>query len=136
MANSFYSHLAFILPGSNANIAALKNALVDFYARPVISENPAISLDGDDISVRFADDYTFHIVFSNEAHVNTEAREVAEEQELDWNEDPFDKSALAQSVSRFEIWGDEDFDMDYFNDSLFILQKIEEFDHVVIFQNS
>ncbi|HEY9257705.1 hypothetical protein [Chitinophaga sp.] len=136
MANSFYSYLAFILPGSNANINTLKNELTDFYSKPVIDDQPVISINGNDISVRFQDDYTFHIVFSAEAHVNTEARELAEEQALDWNEAPFDKTALAQSASRFEIWGEQDFDMDYFNDSLFIIQKIEEFDNVIIFQNN
>jgi hypothetical protein len=125
MANSFYSYLAFILPGSNANIDTLKNGLTDFYGRPVIDDQPAISIDENEITVRFSDDYTFHIAFSAETHVNIEARELAEEQALDWNEHPFNKAALAQSNSRFEIWGEEDYDMDYFNDSLFIIQKIE-----------
>lgn len=136
MANSFYSYLAFLLPGSNANIDTLKSALTDFYAKPVIDNKPTISIEGDEISVRFEDEYTFHIAFSAEAHVNIEARELAEEQALDWNEEPFDKAALAQSVSRFEIWGEEDYDMDYFNDSLFIVQKIEEFTNIIIFQNN
>ena len=34
---------------------------------------------------------------------------------------------------RFEIWGDEDFDMDYFNDSLYIIEQIEKFDGIIIF---
>ncbi|MGO4293929.1 hypothetical protein [Chitinophaga sp. RAB17] len=136
MANSFYSYLAFILPDANANIDTLKNALTDFYSGPEIENQPTVSMNENEITVRFEDDYTFHIAFSNDAHVNVEARELAEEQALDWNEAAFDKAALARSTSRFEIWGEEDYDMDYFNDSLFIIQKIEEFNGVIIFQNN
>lgn len=136
MAHSFYSYLVFILPGSNANLDTLKNELTDFYSGPEMDNKPTISINGNELDLRFEDGYTFLVVFSDEAHVNVEARELAEDQTLDWNEQPVDQNALAQSTSRFEIGGEEDDDMDYFNDSLFIIQKIEEFNNVVIFQNN
>ncbi|KAF2517014.1 hypothetical protein [Flavobacterium foetidum] len=135
MAYSFYSHLAFLPPSSNADLAVLKNHLETFYARPVITDKPKIILNGKQITVTFKDGYNFYIYLSEEKHVNQEALEIAEDLEEDWNEKPFDKEKLKASNKRFELWGDQDFDMDYFNDSLFIVNQIEKFDDVIIFQN-
>ncbi|MFB9076556.1 hypothetical protein ACFFLS_25090 [Flavobacterium procerum] len=135
MANSFYSHLAFLPPSSNANLVVLKNHLETFYSRPVITDKPQIVLSEKQITITFNDGYNFYIYLSEEKHVNEEALEIAEDLEEDWNEKPFDKEKLKTAQKRFEVWGDQDFDMDYFNDSLFIIDQIEKFDDVIIFQN-
>ena len=133
MANTFYSYLAFITPTSDASLIALKNNLETFYDRPVIENKPEILLEDNQINIIFDDEYQLYIAFSEEEYVNEEALEIAQEQQLDWNENTFDKTVLETCRKRFEIWGDDDFDMDYFNDSLFVIEQIEQFSDVIIF---
>ncbi|MFZ0597769.1 MAG: hypothetical protein WAM46_12385 [Flavobacterium sp.] len=132
MANTYYSYLAFIAPNSDANLIALKNNLDAFY-EPVTENKPAIVLKSDQINLVFEDDYRLYIEFSEEAYVNEEALEIAAEHKFDWNENSFDKAKLETCNKRFEVWGDDDFDMEYFNDSLYIIEEIERFSDVIIF---
>lgn len=133
MANTFYSYLAFITPTSDASLIAIKNNLETFYEKPVIENKPEIVLENDQITIAFEDDYHLYIAFSQEEYVNEEALEIASEHDLDWNENAVDKAKLETCHKRFEVWGDDDFDMDYFNDSLFIVEEIERFSDVIIF---
>lgn len=133
MSHTFYSYLAFITPTSDASLIALKNNLETFYQKETIESKPEIVLDENQIDIVFDEDYRLHIAFSDEEYVNEEALELAEQYELDWNENTFDKATLQTCQKRFEIWGDEDFDMDYFNDSLFVIEEIENFSDVIIF---
>lgn len=134
MANSFYSYSAFIPPTSNADITVLKDYLEAFYSESD-AENPEIILDDNEIKLTFDDEYNFYIYLAEEEHVNQEALEIADDLEEDWNENVYDKEKLKASTKRFEMWGDPDFDMDYFNDSLFILDQLEKFNDLIIFQN-
>ena len=136
MADSFYSYLAFIQPTSNADIIVLKRLLAEFYSTQTLEDTPIISLVDDKITLTFSDNYRFFIHLSDEIHVIVEAKEFAQENSLDWNEEPFDKKKLETSNKRFEISGDDDFDMDRFNDSLFILHVIERFTGIIIFNGS
>lgn len=131
MANSFYSYSAYIANSSNADITVLKEYLDSFYA----SDHPEITLIDNQIKITFDDDYNFYVYLSNEKHVKEEAKEIAADLEEDWNENLYDKEKLKTSTKRFEIWGDPDFDMDYFNDSLFIIDQVEKFNDIIIFQN-
>ena len=131
MANTFYSYSAYITPSSNADITVLKDYLEDFYQE----ENPEILLSNNEIKITFDDEYNFYIYLATEEHVNQEALEIADDLETDFNENLYDKEKLKASKKRFEMWGDPDFDMDYFNDSLFIIQQIEKFNDIIIFQN-
>ncbi|WP_394776631.1 hypothetical protein [Flavobacterium sp.] len=132
MANTYYSYLAFIAPTSDANLIALKNNLESFY-QSVTENKPEIVLENNQINLVFEDNYRLYIAFSEEAYVNEEALEIAAESKLDWNETAFDKAKLETCNKRFEVWGDDDFDMEYFNDSLYIIEEIERFNDVVIF---
>ncbi|WP_433812857.1 hypothetical protein [Flavobacterium johnsoniae] len=131
MANSFYSYSAYISPSSNADIKVLKEFLDAFYQE---SDNK-ITLSDNQITITFDDEYNFYIYLAEEEHVNQEALEIADYLEEDWNETSYDKEKLKASKKRFEIWGDSDFDMDYFNDSLFIIEQVEKFNDIIIFQN-
>ncbi|GAA6768078.1 hypothetical protein AAFH68_40300 [Flavobacterium sp. CGRL1] len=131
MANSFYSYSAYISPSSNADIKVLKEFLDAFYQE---SDNK-ITLNDNQITITFDDEYNFYIYLAEEEHVNQEALEISDYLEEDWNENPYDKEKLKASKKRFEIWGDPDFDMDYFNDSLFIIEQVEKFNDIIIFQN-
>jgi hypothetical protein len=131
MANSFYSYSAYIPPSSNADIKVLKEFLDAFYQE---SDNK-ITLSDNQITITFDDEYDFYIYLAEEEHVNQEALEIADYLKEDWNENFYDKEKLKASKKRFEIWGDPDFDMDYFNDSLFIIEQVEKFNDIIIFQN-
>jgi len=131
MANSFYSYSAYISPSSNADIKILKEFLDAFYQE---SDNK-ITLSDNQITITFDDEYNFYIYLAEEEHVNQEALEIADYLEEDWNETPYDKEKLKASKKRFEVWGDPDFDIDYFNDSLFIIDQVEKFNDIIIFQN-
>lgn len=133
MAHTSYSNLAFIAPSSNADLTLLKNNLEAFYNRPVIKTKPEIVCDHHKITITFNDGYRLYIVFNDDEYVNTEAKEMADIFALDWNDNSFDKEKLKTCNKRFEVWGDSDFDMEYFNDSLFVLEEIEQFHDVVIF---
>lgn len=132
MANTYYSYLAFIAPTSDGNLIALKNNLETFY-KSVTENKPEILLENEQINLVFEDNYRLYIAFSEESYVNEEALEIAAESKLDWNETAFDKAKLETCNKRFEVWGDDDFDMEYFNDSLYIIEEIERFNDVVIF---
>ncbi|WP_343616815.1 hypothetical protein [Flavobacterium sp.] len=131
MANTFYSYSAYITPSSNADITVLKDYLEDFYQE----ENPEILLSDNEIKITFDNEYNFYIYLATEEHVNQEALEIADDLETDFNENLYDKEKLKASKKRFEMWGDPDFDMDYFNDSLFLIEQIEKFNDIIIFQN-
>lgn len=133
MANTFYSYLAFITPASDANLIVLKNNLEIFYARPAIKDKPEIVFENNQITIIFDGEYRLSIAFSEEEYVNEEALEIAQQQQLDYNENIFDKTQLETCCKRFEVWGDDDFDMDYFNDSLFVIEAIEKFNGIIIF---
>ena len=135
MANTFYSYSAYILPSSNAEITVLKGYLDSFYHKPENIDEPKIVLNDNQITITFNDEYNFYIYLSQEKHINDEAVEIADDLETDWNENLYDKEKLKTSIKRFEVWGDPDFDMDYFNDSLFIIDQIEKFSEILIFQN-
>jgi len=133
MASAFYSYLAFIEPGSNANLETLKNNLDKFYTKPTIKNKPEIILKERSITLTFNDGYSFYINLSNEKHVNVEAREFAGRGVSDWLEKPVDKEKLNSCTSRFEIYGDDDYNMNYFNDSLYIIEYIGIFKGVIVF---
>lgn len=135
MANTFYSYSVYIEPSSNAAISILKDNLDSFYQKQIITNKPEIVLIDNQITITFDDDYNFYIYLSDEEHVNEEATEIANDQDVDWNENIFDKEKLKTCKKRFEVWGDDDFDIDYFNDSLFIIEQIENFNNIIIFQN-
>ncbi|MEO6305219.1 MAG: hypothetical protein ABIP51_18815 [Bacteroidia bacterium] len=133
MASAYYSYLAFIEPGSDANLEILKTNLDEFYAKPTITNKPDITLNSRSITLTFNDGYAFYINLSNEQHVNGEAKEFADTNDLDWYEKPVDKEKLLSCTSRLEIYGEDDYNMNYFNDSLYIVETIGAFKGVIVF---
>jgi hypothetical protein len=130
MAYTFYQYLAFIQPDSDADLTVLKNNLESFYEKS--GRRPNISQIDKMITVDF-NNYKFEISFSDGSHVIEEAAEIANDRATDYAENSFDKEKLKTSSKRFEISGEDDIDMDYFNDSLFIVETIEKFRGVIVF---
>lgn len=130
MSYTFYQYQAFIQPDSDADLTVLKNKLESFYAKT--KSPPNISQVDKTITVAF-DNYKFQIFLSDEGHVIEEAAEIANDRATDYAENNFDKEKLKTSSKRFEISGEDDIDMDYFNDSLFIVEATEKFKGVIVF---
>lgn len=71
-------------------------------------------------------DYYFHFWFDNSDDTQSEIKEIAQ------NYDGVkDKNLLSSCQSRIEFWGDEDQDMNFFNDSLFLLEQLENSPEIV-----
>ena len=130
MSYTFYSYSVYIQPDSDADLDVLKANLEAFYSNDDIQ--PQITLVKNQLSLSFGD-YNFYIALANEPQVMEEAAQIAADHKKDWNEEPFDQKKLRTCNRRFELWADDDEDMDYMNDSLFILQHIESFQGVTIF---
>lgn len=130
MSYTFYSYSIYIQPDSNADLDVLKDNIEAFYSNDDIQ--PVITLAKKQLTLSFGD-YNFYITLSDAPQVMEEAAEIAAAYQTDWNEEPFDQQKLSTCNRRFELWADDDEDMDYMNDSLFILQTIESFKGVTVF---
>ena len=130
MSQSFYSYMVYILPESDLTLASLKEKLEKFFS---YDKNLKIKSSEKQIILTFEDGYSFNIILNENDYVKVECQEMSEYKKLDYNDHPFDKEKLKKSSSRLELWGDEDYDMEYFNESLYILKEIETFKNIVIF---
>ena len=83
-------------------------------------DNTKISFHDDNhLLVKMDEDYYFHFWFDNNEGTQSEIKEIAQ------NYDGVkDKNLLSSCQSRIEFWGDEDQDMNFFNDSLFLLEQL------------
>jgi hypothetical protein len=125
-----YQYFALIQPESDADIKTLKENLDAFYAKS--SKKPNISLVDKTITIAF-DNFTFKIYLSDDDSVIEESVEMADDFKTDYTYNEFDKEKLKLCSKRFDISGsNEDYNMDYFNDSLFILGQIEKFSGITI----
>ena len=125
-----YQYFALIQPESDANITTLKENLDIFYSR--LQKKPSIILVGKNITVSF-NNFTFQIYLSEDDSVIKESIIMAYDFETDYVQNKFDKEKLKLCSKRFEIWGcNDDYNMDYFNDSLYILEQIEKFKGITI----
>jgi hypothetical protein len=130
MSYKSYRYFALVQPDSNADITTLKENLDTFYSKS--SKKPNILLRDKEIEILF-DNFTFTISFEDSDWIIEESIEMADDFETDYNLNDIDKDKLKLCSKRFYISGSRaDANMDYFNDSLFILSQIEKFTGVTI----
>jgi hypothetical protein len=92
---------------------------------------PDIQLNDKLLTLKF-NDYKFHFVLNDEKWIIEESKEIAE----DLANHRSDKGEIAHCSTRIEFDGDDDFDMDYFNESLFILDELSKCkDYVILDYN-
>lgn len=127
MGQAFYANLILVAPDSDATINSLKANLDVFYATDKRTVN--VELAGDVITVNI-DGYQLYVAYSDEDHVLEESIEIADNcaQGLAQYE------VIKTCAARFEMHGDPDFDMEYFNDNLYIQEVLEEFKGIFIFE--
>ena len=130
-----YTHLAFLKPGKTIELETLKSNIASRYAGTNSSISPVITEEAGMLKIAL-NNYNFYITLVTASHVAVEAREIAEQFEEDWSGNPYDKEQLKQSTVRLDFYGDPDADMEYFNDSLFIIGQIEKTGNAIIFHSN
>ncbi|TND04098.1 MAG: hypothetical protein FD123_3869 [Bacteroidetes bacterium] len=128
MGYTFYEYLILIAPDSDATLEKLKIKLEDFYKND--ERKVQITLSDRTITLNI-DGYNLYVGYSDAEHVQAESQEIAESSA----EGKPQQSVIASCKARFEMHGDDDEDMDYFNDSLYVQEEIETFKGVFVFDS-
>ena len=122
-----YMHFIFQKEKSEDLIGKIGNILESMYSQD--SKNKAeVIVSKDRVSLKFAD-YQFTYAYIGEDWVQEESRDIADT----FGKNRKDQSILRDSKSRIEFYGDDDFDMNYFNDYLLMLERIQRQLPVIIF---
>jgi hypothetical protein len=126
-----YSFLIYTKPNFSKNIVNIKQEMELFFEK--FEEKPIFYLKEEELKISY-NDYNFYIAINDEPYILEELSEILEEEQNDYTGNPINKNEIIQSKYRFELWGDDDFDMDYFNESLFIIEFFESDSNYVIFE--
>ncbi|WP_276682440.1 hypothetical protein [Thalassolituus oleivorans] len=110
-----YRSFIFLKKNSELSLDSLSKSLRDWNTTEV--------KDGLIINVR---GYVFRITINNQPHVANETLELIKSTDLPGN---------IKTDLRIEISGEDDYDMEFFNDYLLILEKISENNGLVIFNS-
>jgi len=129
MGYAFYSFLILIGENSDASLKKLRTELDDFYKN---DERPVKLLLSETTFTLCVYDWKLYVKYNNEPHVVKESMKLAESFAMDKPQ----KSAISACRARFEMSADPDINMDYFNDSLFVQEKIENFKNVYVFDSN
>ena len=127
MGYSYYSYLVLLTDESDFSLAELAARLEHFYGKAG-QGNVAVVTKEESLKVKVGD-YAFQLHYNQEDYVVEESQEIAEDAATNHP----DKARIAACRRRLEIAGEDDPDMDYFNDSLYLLEIIETFSGVFIF---
>ena len=133
MGYTYYSYLAYITSDSAADLPGLHARLQASFAQLQLASEPLFTLADNELTITLTT-YHFTIHYATEAHVHEEAQEFAADSPVDLTGQPVDPARLGACTRRFELRGDPDPDMDYFNDSLTILEALEEFEGVIVLE--
>lgn len=123
-----YEYLILISDTSDFSMEGLEQNLRSFYAR---NEDRKVGIEriDDEITVAIKN-FPFFIELSGAPHVLEESAEIAES----WKGNPAEKSKIAACSRRLEMHAQgQDFNMDYFNDSLYILGEMETFEGIYVY---
>jgi hypothetical protein len=129
MAFANYSNLILFSNNSDASPEKLKAKLEDVYRND--ERSVKITADKNIITVTIKG-WNLYVGYSNEDHVLIESQEIASEFA---NGKP-EQDLISKCRARFEMSADADPDMEYFNDSCFVLQEIESFKEVFVFDTN
>jgi hypothetical protein len=129
MPYKFYNYLGLIQSNSNATLAALTNVIKKHFSDDIRQIHISDHATGIVITI---DDYNFKISYQENENVLIESKEIATIYTEDYVGNPIDKDVIEKCERRFEMGGESDFNMDYFNDSLFIIQCMEELGKITV----
>ncbi len=114
-----YEYFIFDLNCIEHPMKRMETLLINHYAKQKIC--PKIITNGKYLNLEFAD-YKFYLTYIEEDWVILESKDIADS----FSKHREDKEKIANCTSRIEFYGEEDFNMDYFNESLFIIETIIE----------
>lgn len=128
MGYTYYQYLILIDAEQSFAISDLKQKLEATYANS--SQEVEIRQEGDYIEVDI-EGYVFSVNLSKEEHVLAESEELVAEAKntkgTDW------ETTISRCFQRVEMAGSPDPNMDFFNDSLYVLEAIEGMGKVYTF---
>ena len=122
-----YMHFIFWKERTEDPIKEIGNILESMYGRNPKAE-AAVILSKERVNVK-VNEYMFTYVFIAEDWVLEESRDIADS----FGRKRKDHLIIKESRSRIEFYGDDDYDMNYFNDYLLMLEKIQRELPVIIF---
>ena len=122
-----YSHFLFWDETLIDPMNSIYNSVESFYSKST-SKNVTIIRENDRIEILFPV-YKFIFTLNKEDWVQEESKDIAET----FGKNRADYNRISNSQKRIEFYGEEDFNMDYFNDYLLILENIQREMHVTIF---
>jgi hypothetical protein len=121
-----YEALVLVDPQTDISVEQLVSELENFYSSS--AKRPSISRSGDLITLAWPG-YALEVGRSSLPDVLEESAELARSFAASHPE----KSRISCAKTRFELSGDEDPDMDYFNDFLFVIEALQRLGNVYHF---
>jgi len=130
-----YNYLIYLAPERKKSLPELLEDLRDHFAGKKSSPDTFQLIDGK-ITLRYGS-YSFYIHENQHDYVREEYEELNGNFEgKDFAGNDIDAQKFSSAVSRFELHGDADFDMDYFNESLFLIGFFEKDTMYLIFETN
>lgn len=129
MSYTYYSYLGLIPDPTPASLTDVYERLKKAYEND--KRDVEVEL-GRTRVVLVIDEWTMRIYLSDAVHIQSESRELADE----FAKGHPKQENIAACKRRFETSADSDGNMDFFNDSLTVLEIMESFGEVYIFDSN
>lgn len=122
-----YCNFIFSLDNDDFFFERIKTIVTKFYEKRK-KQNPIIQEEGKRLVIDFQG-YNFIFSYIREDWIIEESKDIAE---TFAKNTPY-KNQIKNSEARIEFYGDDDFNMDYFNEALFLLEVIFKEGNAAIF---
>lgn len=126
MGYSFYSTMILIPADQSINFAYLFDRLKERFSQ---RDHSSVEWEGTKKIRILRNEWSLYITWEDEPHVLLESKEIAER----FVSDEQDQAVIGQIAQRIEIGADPDPEMIYFNDYVFLLEVIDEFSGLYVF---
>lgn len=128
-----YNYLIYLRADAQKTLPELHDNLKSHFAGKKSSPH-SFQLDADKIILRYKK-YAFHIHENQQHYIGEELHDLLENSgKKDFAGRDVDMPGFANAVKRFELHGDDDLDMNYFNESLFIIDFFENDASYLVFE--
>ncbi|HMV42786.1 MAG TPA: hypothetical protein PK079_20155 [Leptospiraceae bacterium] len=123
---SSYNHFIFSNLDANQLLDRIYNSIQNTFSKR--NKKPNIHLENSKIEIQYSD-YLFTFLLIDEDWVLEESKDIAER----FAKTEIQKEVIYHSKKRVEFWGNDDYQMNYFNDYLILLENIQKDSDVIIF---
>ncbi|MFD2598442.1 hypothetical protein ACFSQ3_05705 [Sphingobacterium corticis] len=130
-----YNYLIYPDPKSEKSLTDLLADLKNHFASKKSIPNGFL-ITADKITLRYGD-YNFYIHENQHDFISEELLDLMERfDRKDFAGNDIDLVKFSKAKKRYELHGDNDFEMNYFNESLFIIEFFEKNGNYLIFQTN